>query len=128
MPFAYREAGEKKAALVKVRLCEDCSRRLHYAQKRGKKAKRAEERVMDDDEAGEGMASENKRRRGDDEELVEDHASQPDANESTDKATAATSASTVWSEPSAAQRAASDNQRATSKAEEFDQFFAGMFE
>ena len=32
--FGYVEAGEKKNALVKVRLCPDCSYKLNYRRKR----------------------------------------------------------------------------------------------
>jgi len=34
--FAYEEHGEKKACLVKLRLCPDCSRKLNYHNKRRK--------------------------------------------------------------------------------------------
>ncbi|XP_014261048.1 protein FRA10AC1 [Cimex lectularius] len=32
--FAYKEQGEKKNALVKLRLCNDCSTKLNYSKKR----------------------------------------------------------------------------------------------
>lgn len=32
--FAYREQGEKKNALVKIRLCPECSRKLNYHSKK----------------------------------------------------------------------------------------------
>ena len=34
MDFGYVEAGVKKNALVKVRLCPDCSWKLNYRKKR----------------------------------------------------------------------------------------------
>ena len=33
VPFAYREKGEHKTALVKVRLCDACSEKLQYKKK-----------------------------------------------------------------------------------------------
>lgn len=30
LPFAYIEAGEKKQALVKVKVCEKCARKITY--------------------------------------------------------------------------------------------------
>lgn len=41
--FKYREAGQKKRALVKARLCEDCAYKLHYRRlKAERKRRRAE--------------------------------------------------------------------------------------
>jgi protein FRA10AC1 len=42
LPFAYEEAGEKKSALVKVRVCERCVRKLTY--KPGEEEGRKEEK------------------------------------------------------------------------------------
>jgi hypothetical protein len=37
VPFAYVEANERRSALVKLRLCADCSRKLNY-RKRAREA------------------------------------------------------------------------------------------
>lgn len=38
--FGYVEQGEEKSALVKIRLCEKCSRKLNYRQIKEEKKKR----------------------------------------------------------------------------------------
>ena len=42
--FAYKEDGERKNALVKVRLCPDCSYKLNYGHKRKEVKKRKRKR------------------------------------------------------------------------------------
>ena len=41
--FSYREAGEKKQALVKLRVCGACARRLNYRHERKKARRQAKE-------------------------------------------------------------------------------------
>ena len=41
--FSYREAGEKKQALVKLRVCKECARRLNYRHARKKARRQAKE-------------------------------------------------------------------------------------
>jgi protein FRA10AC1 len=42
--FGYVEAGEKKNALVKVRLCPDCSYKINYRHKRKEVTKRKKDK------------------------------------------------------------------------------------
>ncbi|KAJ3367644.1 hypothetical protein GGF31_007193 [Allomyces arbusculus] len=49
--FGYVEQGEKKSALVKLRLCPDCSRKLHYKKDKERRRQRRERtQDTDDDE------------------------------------------------------------------------------
>jgi len=43
LPFAYKEAGEKKKALVKCRVCSSCAHKLNYKQEKKKARKRKRE-------------------------------------------------------------------------------------
>ncbi|KXS18163.1 hypothetical protein M427DRAFT_132925 [Gonapodya prolifera JEL478] len=65
VPFGYVEAGEKKYALVKLRLCLWCSRRLNWKKDKERRAKEKEARKLE--------RSERKRRR---EEAEEDRGSE----------------------------------------------------
>ncbi|EFA12378.1 protein FRA10AC1 homolog [Tribolium castaneum] len=58
--FAYKEQGEKKNALVKIRLCPDCSLKLNHKSKKrevkrlkSKKKKKVKKREKGDEEGGE---------------------------------------------------------------------------
>ncbi|KAI8919685.1 folate-sensitive fragile site protein Fra10Ac1-domain-containing protein, partial [Entophlyctis helioformis] len=44
--FAYAEAGERKNALVKLRLCPDCSRKLNYRKIKEKERMEKEQRKL----------------------------------------------------------------------------------
>ncbi|KAJ3355485.1 hypothetical protein GGF32_001989 [Allomyces javanicus] len=49
--FGYVEQGEKKSALVKLRLCPDCTRKLHYKKDKERRRQRREGvRDTDDDD------------------------------------------------------------------------------
>ena len=50
--FNYREVGEKKQALVKLRVCPECGRRLNYRHQR-KKAKRRRAQEKEEEEKDE---------------------------------------------------------------------------
>lgn len=43
VPFAYIESEEKKVALVKLKLCADCSYKLNYRSMKDNKRKRVEQ-------------------------------------------------------------------------------------
>ncbi|KAF9203633.1 hypothetical protein BGZ49_006198 [Haplosporangium sp. Z 27] len=85
--FGYMEQGEKKNALVKIRLCEKCSIKLNYK----KKQKRA---ISDHNESKSSSSktyksSERKRRRrsSDDRDSSRENDRRPDANHSDDDVT-----------------------------------------
>lgn len=47
--FAYLEGGEKKNALVKIRLCPDCSYKLNYKKIKQEKKNRKRKELEEDD-------------------------------------------------------------------------------
>jgi hypothetical protein len=125
--FAYEEAGEQKNALVKLRVCPDCARKLNY--KREHALRRA------GSEAAEQDARAHKRRRADDsagaaagapaDERCQGHAEEAtgaDASGQGKTAEAAAAAETTegdyWGAPVAAAAE-------PSREEEFDAYFAG---
>lgn len=75
LPFAYEEAGEQKSALVKVRVCERCVRKLTYKpgvegeKEEGKKERRVQrkedevpDRLRKRSASQEGLAESRRRR------------------------------------------------------------------
>lgn len=59
--FAYLEQGEKKNALVKIRLCPDCSYKLNYKKLKAEKKQRKRQRATEEDEASEENGKEEKK-------------------------------------------------------------------
>jgi protein FRA10AC1 len=45
LPFAYEEGGERKTALVKVKLCERCARKLMWKKEAGGEDDKASRRM-----------------------------------------------------------------------------------
>jgi protein FRA10AC1 len=63
--FRYKEAGESKEALVKIRLCPECTEKLHYGRRRKRKVldhedppkpkeQRFEEPILDEENGDKG--------------------------------------------------------------------------
>ncbi|KAJ3268209.1 hypothetical protein HK104_005436 [Borealophlyctis nickersoniae] len=143
--FAYMEAGEKKNALVKLRLCEECSVKLNYRKiKEMRKKRRREEREErrrkkrrskrrkegaesesgeeeeDDDRKG---RKRKRRRRGDDaSDNGEESASGDDEaeDEKDEETQMREEAARIWREPI-------KEEKEKSRDEEIDDYFAELF-
>ena len=50
VPFAYKESNEKKIALVKLKLCKECSYRLNYKKIKEERKKRKLDELLGKDE------------------------------------------------------------------------------
>ncbi|XP_054164423.1 protein FRA10AC1 homolog [Oppia nitens] len=59
--FTYQELGEKKSALVKLRLCEECSNKLNYRQKRKEAKKNKKKHKKDSKDRTDSVISEQER-------------------------------------------------------------------
>lgn len=73
LPFVYQEAGERKEALVKVKLCRRCEAKLTWKPGRGLSD---EEDLSEEDattRSGRNNREESHRRRNDDEEMTRSH-------------------------------------------------------
>lgn len=68
--FKYQEAGERKRALVKVRLCEKCAYKLHYRRLRAeaKRKRRRPVSISGSDEEGEDIKRAKKEAKGEKED------------------------------------------------------------
>lgn len=121
--FAYSENGERKNALVKLRVCPECAVKLNYKQikkakremkkqeKREKKRRKREYRHSDEEE--ERKEKEIKVSK----EEVEERET-PEDKEAREKKEEAARASQAWQKPPETEK---------SKDEEFDEYFEGMF-
>lgn len=69
--FAYVEAGEKKAALVKVRLCPPCGEKLNYKRNKEKK-KEARKRAREEATEERKETGEQRQQQGEDDGVVDD--------------------------------------------------------
>ncbi|KAJ3226838.1 hypothetical protein HDU78_010175 [Chytriomyces hyalinus] len=143
--FVYKEDGETKNALVKIRLCGECGWMLNYKKelerkeaeiKAARKRERAREREERRDEKGKKKRQKAGEDLGDDEndkvalesEDESDGSSdnQSDSNEKADKdaalktPTLSTSASDIWGAPVVLETE-------KSKDEEMDEFFDSLF-
>ena len=115
--FAYLEHGEKKNALVKLRLCPECSGKLNHHHKRHKwKAKSSVK------EKGE---SSHKRKHKHDHKKKKKHkkdnVSDNEGEQNSTSEDVQTSASDIWSKP------VSLTEVERPKEEEFDEYFKDMF-
>ncbi|XP_035262146.1 protein FRA10AC1 [Anguilla anguilla] len=126
--FAYVELGEKRNALVKLRLCPECSYKLNYHHKRkevkSKKRKRSDE-TQDEPPSGpakESCQKKSKRRR-------KEHSSSRDSDDSgesdrgedeSDEDTEGPSEADHWKGPA-------PSVEEKSREEEFDEYFEDMF-
>ncbi|XP_028391301.1 protein FRA10AC1-like [Dendronephthya gigantea] len=113
--FSYREHGEKKNTLVKLRLCPDCSVKLNYHHKRKAVKKKARK---------EKKHKKAKRRRKSD-EGSDDSSSKKESEERPDEGKSSTSkdleeGSDVWEKPVTAVVE-------KTREEEFDDYFDDMF-
>lgn len=94
LPFSYKEHGEKREALVKVRVCAQCSARLQHARALNTKKRRE---LEEDD-----LEVKKQRKHTDDSSLPPSNASQD-----------------IWKQGVKEEK---------SREEEFDEYFAGLFE
>lgn len=111
--FAYFEKDEKKNALVKLRLCSECSFKLNYRFQRKEVTKKVAKRTSSSKLGG---GSEKKKSRV--EETSDEEANkEPRADE---KEAAKEGEGSIWSKPSTAEEE-------KSQEEEFDSYLADMF-
>lgn len=106
--FAYFEKNEKKNALVKLRLCKECSFKLNYRFQRKEVTKNVSKRSS----SKHGGSTERKKAKVDE---VEGEKVEPDLKEDAKDAE-----ESVWSKPSTAEEE-------KSQEEEFDSYLADMF-
>lgn len=112
--FAYVEDGVKKNALVKLRLCPDCSLRLNYR----KRAKAADSKPEEQAEETKDHSEPSPKRHKPQEADAADAADEEDEEDEKDRR--------HWKNY---QPASNHNQsKGREKEEEFDEFFEGLFE
>ena len=94
--FSYIELGEKKSALVKLRLCDDCSQKLNYRQKR-KEIKKRKKSNKSDKRKTSNSTSDNESTN----ETQSTDPLQPGVSGSSDKTRdiESTSESNIWAKP-----------------------------
>ncbi|KAG7492775.1 hypothetical protein MATL_G00017880 [Megalops atlanticus] len=125
--FAYVEQGEKRNALVKLRLCPECSYKLNYHHKR-KEVKSKRKRWTDENE-DERLSRKTKKprhkkakRRQEDQSspVSTDGSDESDTGRESDKDTEGTSEGDHWKGPAPCVEE-------KSREEEFDEYFEDMF-
>ena len=115
--FGYIEHGEKKNALVKLRLCPDCSYKLNYHSKK-KEVKKKKRKIDVQDEAGAKRS-----KKGDSSnasEVSEGHNANTNTEEVKKRSSSAANEESLWSGPA---KITEDK----SREEEFDEYFEDMF-
>ena len=119
--FGYLEQGEKKNALVKCRLCFECSYKLNYHHKRKeltkkkkKKKKKRKKRSRSSSTSGESDSDNRSRKR----KAVEDKLEKEKAEKV--EAELEKSASNLWSKPA-------EKEEEKSREEVFDEFLGDLF-
>ncbi|XP_052770446.1 protein FRA10AC1 homolog [Mya arenaria] len=116
--FAYMEDGEKKNALVKLRLCPDCSYKLNYHHKK-KEAKPAQK-----SESKKHKKPKKHRRDSDDSHSDEEASNIPTSSKDNPETSQPNkdqpTAENIWSGPAKIVEE-------KSREEEFDEYFADMF-
>merc|ERR1712029_181563 len=125
--FAYKEEGEKKNALVKLRLCPDCSYKLNYHHKRKEVTKKKKDRKRRSEGGSrkkESKKSKKRRSREDDsstssssdsDEAVASREEQAKKREENEK-----KASEIWKEPL-------QIEQEKSREDNFDEFLEDLF-
>ena len=119
--FGYLEQGEKKNALVKCRLCFECSYKLNYHHKRKeltkkkkKKKKKRKKRSRSSSTSGESDSDNRSRKR----KAVEDKLEKEKAEKV--EAELEKAASNLWSKPA-------EKEEEKSREEVFDEFLGDLF-
>jgi protein FRA10AC1 len=116
--FAYQEDGEKKNALVKVRLCPDCSYKLNYVHKKKEVTRRKEKKTRkrlkkkkrkrrDSSSSSEGTDEEVKEKRKEEEEREKDKRLEKEA-------------ANIWSQPV-------EVEQEKSREEDFSEYLDELF-
>jgi len=129
--FAYKEDGEKKNALVKLRLCPDCSYKLNYHHKRKevtkKKKRRKSEKKRKRKSGTERSDKKSKRHKQDNRSSASSSESSSDSDEDDKAARRAKKeeenekkASEIWKEPL-------QIEQEKSREENFDEFLEDLF-
>ncbi|KAJ8365687.1 hypothetical protein SKAU_G00145180 [Synaphobranchus kaupii] len=126
--FAYVEQGEKRNALVKLRLCPECSYKLNYHHKRkeikSKKRRRTDENLGEPEsgQANESRHKKHKRRR-------KEHSSQRDSDASGESDRGGDKSDEDAEGPSEADhwKGPAPSVEEKSREEEFDEYFEDMF-
>ncbi|BFZ01593.1 hypothetical protein BsWGS_04632 [Bradybaena similaris] len=114
--FGYIEHGEKKNALVKLRLCPDCSYKLNYHQKRKEVLPKP---VMPSVSHTVGTKRQ-KRTAVLDKDVLEPGSSKEANSKSKEKQDESTESNDLWSKPV-------KETEEKSREDEFDDYFSGMF-
>lgn len=119
--FTYREAGENKQALVKLRVCPECGDKLYY--KRGRDGERMKQQHDKDNKRSKSEERPSKhekigkkRRIGDEEQVVDEDVDSREPTRSFGRSSLS---------PSAVRKEQAT--RLTSQEEEDDKYFKGMF-
>jgi len=125
--FAYKEEGEKKNALVKLRLCPDCSYKLNYHHKRKEVTKKSKKRKSSDRRRRQ-KKNKKRRSRGDGDESRSSSSSSSEsedehvkaAREAKKEAENEKKASEIWKEPL-------QIEQEKSREDNFDEFLEDLF-
>lgn len=121
--FRYAEAGETKNALVKLRLCPDCSARLNYKKKHrrreAKKARLSAEAAAGESQPDEVLSALREIRKASEQPEQQQPPAEAEAPE--DAKAPQADASEIWRQPAPAVE-----DEGASREDEFDQYFADM--
>jgi len=125
--FAYDERGQRKNALVKLRLCPDCSYKLNYHHKRKEVTRKKSKRSRKSSSSGKkkkGKRSKRDKKDRDDSSENSSSSSEDDADSAVQKAKKEEAdekrASDIWKEPV-------HLVQEKSREEDFDDFLQDMF-
>lgn len=120
--FGYLEHGEKKNALVKLRLCPECSAKLNYHHKRQKwKAKDKDKELSHKRKHKHEHKKKKKRKKEGVSSCSSDNEAEDKPVTKTPQASTSDMASDIWSKP------VSLAEVERPKEEEFDEYFKDMF-
>ncbi|XP_056004638.1 protein FRA10AC1 homolog [Ostrea edulis] len=109
--FAYVEDGEKKNALIKLRLCPDCSYKLNYHHKKKEILPKKKKRYKEDESSPKKHKPQH---------TISSDTDQPGSSTSTDTEKCLKEEKSVWSGPA---KLAEEK----SREEEFEDYFEDMF-
>ena len=118
--FGYMEHGEKKNALVKLRLCPECSVKLNYHHKRQKWRTHSKDKESSHKRKHKHDSHKKKKKRKKESTSSSDEA-EGDSTSVTAPASTSEMASNIWSKP------VSLAEVERPKEEEFDEYFKDMF-
>lgn len=117
--FAYVEHGEKKNALVKLRLCPECSHKLNYHHRK-KEIKAKRKSVAADEDTAAKRHKVDETTKTPEQSSTEKETTQGDSTVLSEPASQSTDDDNVWTKP----LPVSEDK---SREDEFDEYFADMF-